>query len=128
MEKVINSETQSGITTLSTLFVLLAAGFCLTVMFKLGPHYLDNSVIQAALTQVGKSDIIDKSDAEIRRKIADSFTINNIRNIDISRVAIDREAAGTRISLNYEKRFPMFGNVDVVLTFNNEYDTAERHN
>lgn len=122
-----HKQKQMGMTTLATLFVVFIAGFFLTVAFKLGPHYLDNRIVQAAITQVGDSDIIDKSDTEIRRKIADFFTINNIRDIDISKVVIAREAGATRISLDYEKRFPMFGNVDVVLTFSNQYDTAQRH-
>jgi len=80
---------------------------------------------QAAFNQLGESDIGDKSDSEIRRKIADFFTINNIRDIDITTVAIDRETSGTSIRLDYERRFAMFGNVDVVLRFSNQYQSTE---
>ncbi len=116
---------QSGRTILSTLLVAFVVGCFFTVVFKLAPHYLDNRMIQAALNQVGTSDIGDKSESEIRRKIANFFTINNIRDIDITTVAIDRETAGTSIRLDYERRFAMFGNVDVVLSFSNQYQSAE---
>ena len=53
------------------------------------------------------------------------FTINNIRDVDIAKIVIARGDTATRISLDYEKRFAMFGNVDVVLSFSNQYDSAE---
>jgi len=117
--------SQQGVTTRSALFTLFIVGFILTVAFKLGPHYLDNRIIQGAIDQVGQSDINGKSNSQIRRKIADFFTINNIRNIDVRKVVIVRDDSGTQISLDYEKRIEMFGNVDVVLKFSNKYEAAD---
>ena len=116
---------QSGMATVSTLFLVAIVGFFLTVLFKLAPHYLDDRMIQATLNQVGESNINGKSDTEIRNKIANFFTINNIRDVNIATIAIDRVDTATRIGLDYEKRIVMFGNVDVVLSFSNEYDSAE---
>ena len=65
---------QSGMTTVSTLFLVAIVGFFLTVLFKLAPHYLDNRMIQATLNQVGESNINGKSNTEIRNKIANFFT------------------------------------------------------
>lgn len=117
--------SQQGVTTRSALFTLFIVGFILTVAFKLGPHYLDNRIIQGAIDQVGQSDINGKSNSQIRRKIADFFTINNIRDIDVRKVVIARDDSGTQISLDYEKRIEMFGNVDVVLKFSNKYEAAD---
>ena len=116
---------QSGMTTVTTLFVVAIAGFLFTVVIKLAPHYLDNRMIQSAFNQVGKSGISGKSDTQIRHKISNFFTINNIRDVDIATIVIARADAATRISLDYERRFLMFGNVDVVLSFNNQYDSVE---
>lgn len=116
---------QSGMTTVPTLFMLAIIGFFFTVVFKLAPHYLDNRMVQSAFNQVGESDISGKSDTQIRHTIASFFTINNIRDVDIAKIVIARGDAGTRISLDYEKRFAMFGNVDVVLNFSNQYDSAQ---
>ena len=116
---------QSGMATVPTLFLVAIVGFFFTVTLKLAPHYLDNRMIQATLNQVGESDINGKSDTEIRNKIANFFTINNIRDVNIATIAIDRVDTATRISLDYETRFAMFGNVDVVLSFSNQYDSAQ---
>jgi hypothetical protein len=114
--------SQRGMTTTSALVTVFIVGFFLTIIFKLGPHYLDNRIIQGAIDQVGESGINGKSNSEIRRKIADYFTINNIRDVDVKKVVIAREDTGTRISLDYEKRIEMFGNVDVVIKFSNQYE------
>jgi|TARA_B110000967_G_scaffold15958_1_gene15099 hypothetical protein len=111
--------------TVPTLFLVAIVGFFFTVTLKLAPHYLDNQMIQATLNQVGESDINGKSDTEIRKKIANFFTINNIRDVNIATIAIDRVDTATRIGLDYEKRIVMFGNVDVVLSFSNQYDSAQ---
>jgi hypothetical protein len=116
---------QSGMTTVSTLFMLAIVGFFVTVVFKLAPHYLDNRMVQSAFNQVGESNISGKSDTQIRHTIASFFTINNIRDVDIAKIVIARGDGATRISLDYEKRFAMFGNVDVVLSFSNQYDSAQ---
>lgn len=117
--------SQRGMTTTSALVTLFLVGFFLTLTFKLGPHYLDNKIVQGAINQVGQSDINGKSDSEIRRKIANFFTINNIRDIDVRKVIVTRDDSGTRINLDYEKRIEMFGNVDVVLKFSNQFNSAE---
>lgn len=117
--------SQRGMTTTSALFTLFIFGFILTIAFRLGPHYLDNRIIQSAIDQVGQSDINGKSNSQIRRKIADFFTINNIRDVDARKVVIARKDSGTQISLDYEKRIEMFGNIDVVLKFSNRYEAAD---
>ncbi len=117
--------SQKGMTTTSAILTLFVFGFFLTIAFRLGPHYLDNRIIQSAIDQVGQSDINGKSNSQIRRKIADFFTINNIRDVDVRKVVIDRKDSGTQIGLDYEKRIEMFGNIDVVLKFSNKYEAAD---
>ncbi len=119
---------QRGATLTATIIIIFIAGFVLQVAFKLGPHYLDNRIIASAIQQIGESDLGDESIPDIRRKVSDFFTINNIRDVPASQVVIKRDRNGIRISLNYEKRIEMFSNVDVVLKFNNHYDTAEQNN
>ena len=63
--------------------LVFIAGFFLTLVFKLGPHYLDNRIIAGAIQQVGQSDLDDETIPDIRRKVADFFTINNIIGIII---------------------------------------------
>ena len=97
----------------------------MTVAFKLGPHYLDNRIIQGAIVQIGQSGLEGPSSADIRRKVGDFFTNNNIRHISSDQVMIKRSGQGVEISLDYEKRIEMFGNIGVVVKFSNGYNSAE---
>jgi type II secretory pathway pseudopilin PulG len=46
---------QQGATLISTVVSLFLVGFLISLVFKLGPHYLDNRIIASALQQVGQS-------------------------------------------------------------------------
>ncbi len=116
---------QRGATLTSGIIAIFIGGFFLTVAFKLGPHYLDNHIIQGAIVQIGQSGLEGQSSADIRRKVRDFFTINNIRHISSDQVMIKRSGQGVEISLDYEKRIEMFGNVGVVVKFSNGYNSAE---
>lgn len=122
------ARTQRGMSFLSTIVVIFVAGVFLTVAFKLGPHYLDNNIIQGAIDQVGAKGLDDKTEPQIRRELDDFFTVNNVREIDLKQVKLVREKHGTRIVLDYEKRVPMFGNVDAVIVFHNEFDSSKQGN
>lgn len=122
------AKKQRGATLTSTIIVIFIGGFLLQVAFKVGPHYLDNLIIAGAIDQIGQSNLEDETISDIRRKVSDFFTINNIRDVPVSDLVINRNKEGVRISLDYEKRIEMFSNIDVVLKFNNHYDTAEQNN
>lgn len=117
---------QRGMSLTGVVFTVFLVGFFLTVGFKLGPHYLDNNVIQGAIDQVGLSGLDGKSEREVRSTLSNFFTINNVRDIDTDQVELVRGKNGTKLVLDYEKRVEMFGNVDVVLKFHNEFDSAKQ--
>ena len=116
---------QRGMSSLSLLVVLSAAGFFLLVLFRVGPLYLDNYSVAAALESMGAEDVHQLSDDEGRRKLRNYFTINNIRDINVRDVAIERSAEGTVIKVDYEKRVDFLGNADVVVTFTNHLNSAD---
>jgi hypothetical protein len=118
-------KTQQGISVIGGLVVLAVVGFFLTAAFKLGPLYLDNSFISAALGGLNKEDIHNMSNREIRQKLSSQFDINNIRDIDSKQIEIKRERTRTIVTLDYEKRVNFMGNVDVVVTFKNSYDSTK---
>ena len=118
--------SQRGATLTTTIIAIFIGGFFLTLVFKLGPHYLDNRIVAGALEQVGQSGLKGQSSTDIRRKIGDFFTINNIRDISASKVQIKRSPEGVVLSLDYDKRVELFANVDVVLKFSDQFNSAEQ--
>jgi len=117
---------QQGMSLLSGLVLLAVVGFFLTAAFKIGPLYLDNSFVSAAVASLQKEDIHNMTDRDIRQKLSAHFDMNNVRDIDSKLVEITRESTRTEVILNYEKRVNFMGNVDVVVVFNNSYDSDSK--
>ena len=117
---------QRGLSALGILLVLTIAGFFLTIATTIGPLYLDNSFVNAALQSLSNEPIHKLSDAKIRRRLQDTFRINNVRDVNAKDTVIERKKTATTVSLDYERRVHFFGNVDIVVVFENTYDTSAR--
>lgn len=115
---------QQGLSALSILVILAIAGFFLTIGTKVGPLYLDNSFVNAALQSLSEEPIHKWTDSQIRRRLQDSFTINSVRDVYAKDAVIERKKTATTVTLNYERRVNFMANVDVVVVFNNVYDTS----
>ena len=115
---------QQGISLLGGLVLLAVVGFFLTAAFKVAPLYLDNSFIRAAIASLVQEDVHGMTDGDIRRKLSSQFDINNIRDVDTKEVKVVRQKTHTVVSLDYEKRVNFMGNVDVVVRFENSYDSS----
>jgi len=116
--------SQVGLTLPGFLFALLVLGFCLTVAFRLGPLYLDNYTVAQSFASLGDGDIRNLSDQGIRQRLYKNFVVNNVDDIDLKAVKVDRSAEKILVSLNYERRVNLFGNIDAVISFDNVYDSS----
>lgn len=116
--------SQVGLTLPGFLFALLVLGFCLTVAFRLGPLYLDNYTVAQSFASLGDGDIRNLSDQGIRQRLYKNFVVNNVDDIDLKAVKVDRSAEKILVSLSYERRVNLFGNIDAVISFDNVYDSS----
>ena len=117
---------QQGLSALAILVLLAVIGFFLTIATRIGPLYLDNSFVDAALQSLADEPVHTMSDGKIRRKLQASFTINAIRDVYAKDTVIERKKTATTVSLDYERRVHFLANVDVVVVFKNTYDTSVR--
>lgn len=116
---------QRGLSSLGWLVVLAVVGFFLTTLLKLGPLYLDNYFVAAAVESLKSEDIHNLDSIGIRRKLDNQFIVNNVRDIDPASISVVREKTRTLVNVDYERRVPFMGNVDVVVKFTNQYDSSQ---
>jgi hypothetical protein len=116
---------EHGVSLLGILFVLLLVGFALTVLFRVGPLYLDDYTVRKSFAALSDGDARNLSDQAIRQKLYKYFVVNNVDSIDLKQVRIERNAARVLVSLYYERRVAFLGNLDVVAKFNNVYDSSK---
>jgi hypothetical protein len=122
---VMGRSVEQGISLLGILFVLLLVGFALTVLFRVGPLYLDDYTVRKSFEALGDGNTRTLSDQAIREKLYKYFVVNNVDNIDLKQVRVDRSPARILVSLYYERRVQFLGNLDVVAKFNNVYDSSK---
>ncbi len=120
-----NRQSQRGISTLGFMGIVAIAGFFLLAAFKLGPLYIDNYFVKAALNSLVDEDVHGMSNGQVRRKLSNYFTVNNVRDIDRDAIKIERDRTRTLVRVEYEKRVDFMGNVDVVVSFNNIFDSSD---
>ncbi|WP_105103915.1 DUF4845 domain-containing protein [Microbulbifer pacificus] len=119
-------QAQRGMSYWGWLFVIAVFGFGLTIVSKLGPAYIDAHFVEEGLQSLSQnSGIREMSNTEIKRELDRFFTINNVRGEPTQAVKIIRGADSTLVSINYELRQPLFHNVDVVMKFDKQLNTAK---
>lgn len=115
---------QSGMSSLTLLIVLIGSAFILLSVFKIGPLYLDNYFVKSSVEALQDEDVRKMSNRQIYNALSRYFTINGVRDISPKVAIIERSDTKTLVKIDYEKRVNFFGNLDVVVRFENHFDTS----
>ena len=115
---------QIGASSFTLLFMLIMGALAITLAIKLLPLYLDNNSVNSVINSMGEDQKLQTyQDKQIRQKIQSRLTINNIRDFDGKNIVIKRDNGLLTIDANYEKRENIFKNIDVVVSFENHFET-----
>lgn len=121
---------QRGLSPLGWLLVILLAGFALLCAFRIAPPYFDNIYVGDALKSLVELEnpntgFDNVTNDDIRRQIENYFIINNVRGEVTKNIEIERTRRKFFVNINYEVRVPLIYNIDVVMTFANQFDSAQ---
>ncbi|MCL7713237.1 DUF4845 domain-containing protein [Stenotrophomonas mori] len=116
---------QGGMTLTSFLGVLAVAGFALYIGMKLFPMYQEfyavKTSMKALAREPGNADPARALEMFYRR-----MDMNYSDSIKRDSIRFDRIDGGVRMSVNYEVRRPLVGNLDIVGRFENAQDLTSR--
>ena len=114
---------QSGLTFIGWLLVLAVVASGVTLILKLGPHYIDFQTMKSVIEGLPANRVHQMSRPDIRESLEKRFKVNNIRDLKVSDViTVERLRDSTVLQLDFERREHLFLNVDVVLTFSERYE------
>jgi hypothetical protein len=101
----------------------LSAGIAvMTLVLKLGPHYIDFQTMKSVFNGLPKSQMHTMSKGDIYDVLRKRFKVNSLRDFDVKDVvSIERQKAGTLVTVAYERRENIVANVDAVLSFSEQY-------
>ena len=109
---------QKGMTAIGWLLVLGLIAFFTLITLRLIPGYLEFGKVASVLESLqDEPGITRKSKTEILSLIGKRFDVNDVYQVDVKQVKVAKDKGVLRVSIDYERREHLVGNVDVVTTF-----------
>ncbi|MGB3621679.1 DUF4845 domain-containing protein [Ketobacter sp. MCCC 1A13808] len=116
----VNRKQQMGSSTYATLFLILALIFAAVTIMKLWSPYYDDLAVKTAIKNIAEEDATrSMAPKEIRKTINKRLQVNNVQ-LDAEEVVISKEDGMVKIDVVYERRIPMYGNIDAMVKFHHE--------
>lgn len=115
--------TQGGMTLIGFIIVLALVGFFAYIAMMLVPMYSEYYAVKQALKGLQQEPgIANRDPAKIQDLFFRRLYISYAENVKADNVKIERVDGGWNMSVNYEVRKPLIGNLDVV----GKFATSER--
>ncbi len=110
--------SQRGVSKLGLLIMGVFVALFLTIGLKVGPLYMDSNVLTTLADDMVADGTANRlREEEIRQRFADALRLNSIYDFDLSDIDIIRSGGRTGIRISYERRLPLFANLDIVAVF-----------
>ena len=117
------SGRQRGFSKFGLLMTLVVLVTGLTFGLKVLPIYIDHNFIRGvaeSLVESGRAATLTQ--VEIRGEVSSSLRVNNVRDFDLNSITATRNNGAAVISIVYERRVPLFSNLDVVVSFDDRIE------
>lgn len=116
---------QRGMTAIGWMLVLGLIAFFTLVTLRLLPMYMEYTKVVSVLESLqNEPGITRKSKAEIRKLIGRRFDVNDVRELDPKLASIVQKSGVLTVTMDYERRTSLFGNIDLVAKFNKEVEVV----
>lgn len=114
---------QRGLSAIGGLVVLVLVVGGIILTLKLAPHYIDFYTMQSVLEGMPAKDVRTLNRGALNDAIEKRFKINNLRDFKIRDIInVERSRDATVLEVSYERREHLFFNIDVVITFEKNYE------
>jgi len=111
-------DKQRGMTTISLALILGMLAFFVLIALTLAPVYMENfNVVQKLKTLKTDPKVAVMSESEIMDTLFKRFSIDSVDSVHEEDVLISKQGRSTEISVEYEVRKTLVGNIDVVVSF-----------
>ena len=109
---------QAGLTPISIFLILILVGFAVYIFMRAVPAYIEAYNVGDVVNSLKKElDLQDKSKEDIYKMIQKRFDINDIHSVEKDDIKIQKTPTEVSITIDYEAKIPLFGNVALALSF-----------
>lgn len=109
---------QKGLTGVSIMFLLIIIAFVALTFLKIMPVYFDSFKVGDVVSSLKEErGLGEKPNSEITNMILKRLDVNMVSDVSKDNVFIEKVKGSVLIEVDYEVRKPMFGNLDVIISF-----------
>ena len=111
-------KNQAGLTAIGLILILIPVGLAVYIILRVAPAYIEALSVGDVVNSLKKEiDLKDKSRDEIYTMIKKRFEVNNITSVDKDDIKIQKTVNDVTVTIDYEARAPLFGNVALAFSF-----------
>lgn len=120
-----SSKNQQGLAFMPLVFTVTLLFIVISIVFKIAPAYLNHSKVVAMLDQLKQEASGEKkTESEIKASLTKRININNIDDITQGDIAVNKQGNAFKVLINYEVVKPIYGNLSVLIEFNDELEVG----
>jgi len=112
-------KNQTGLTAIGLILILIPVGLAVYIILRVAPVYIEALSVGDAVNSLKKElDLKEKSREEISKMIQKRlYEINNVSSVARDDIKIQKTVNDVTVTIDYEARVPLFGNVALALDF-----------
>lgn len=118
--------SQRGMTAISWLLTMALIAFFALIAIRLVPIYLDGYKVASSLESLAAPGHEGRSPGELRSMLMKRLRINMVSDVTSRDVRVEARGGMHVVNVNYEKRQPLIGNIDVVISFDKSVEVPAR--
>ncbi|MPW43248.1 DUF4845 domain-containing protein [Acinetobacter guerrae] len=115
-------KSQQGASYLAILFGVVLFALAVKAAVVIWPAYWDDRVIDSQIEELVKNSPSDITATKFDTEMEQRLNMNNIRDLHFKDIAKVSNKDGLNVSKKYEIRKPFLLNIDLVLTFEKNFD------
>lgn len=113
--------SQQGVTFIGLMIILMLIAFFTLITLKILPIYMDDWKVSSLLDGFKEEPLItQKSPAEVRTLIGRRMKIGYVDHVKLAQFDVEKKDGKLILSIEYEYRVNLVGNLDVIAAFNHE--------
>ena len=112
-------KNQTGLTAIGLILTLIPVGLAVYIILRVAPVYIEAWSVGDVVNSLKKElDLKEKSREEISKMIQKRlYEINNVSSVARDDIKIQKTVNDVTVTIDYEARVPLFGNVALALDF-----------
>jgi Tfp pilus assembly major pilin PilA len=123
MDKSMHSPKQKGFTLVGLIIILGFIGIITLSVLKVFPVYMEHLAVQTAMESIEvDQDLKKMTVGQIRSLFEKKLDVNQVTSVNSKAAKISRSLSDITMKVEYEVRKDYFGNVDIVMSFSDQFE------